>query len=306
MFIAGLSRPEQNCLLMLPECPSDLTWAACTRFVLSVHVSIVIFSVLSFVYFQPSHKSSVNPVAGAGDWISQLSYRPPLIHTQRDAASYPSGSVSSRPALNIPSQAQPALRHASLERLATFRTRNLLESHALRTGRTRADLEREVSRQVLCLFRLFNLKCVLITDSISISQPYAPREADPAVSTARLRASMRPATAAPSYGSSSSTTGAVLGPDQSLLQVERDVASMSGAQQREQAAAARFQAQTRSLVAEWDAEMARFEEETARFALYLYHCIMAAAESFDVALYVQQDRVLDDFQVSPPRIGCLC
>ena len=40
------------------------------------------------------------------------------------------------------------MRHSSLERLASVRTRNLLEAHALRTGRKREEIESEVLRQV--------------------------------------------------------------------------------------------------------------------------------------------------------------
>ena len=72
-------------------------------------------------------------------------------------------------------------------------------------GRAAAELEKEVLRQ-----------------------PYAPRAADPALSTVRLQSGL--ASARPTTASSSSSVGAALGPDATLARVERDVNSLTAAQ----------------------------------------------------------------------------
>lgn len=119
-------------------------WFAKTRVELPADASGMSLRLDMGSLFSPSAASGGggfgSSVGGGGDWISQLSHRPPLIHSHRDGvpahaaaaggAAYPSGSVSHRPAATAPS----AIRHASLERLSNIRTRNLLESHALRTG----------------------------------------------------------------------------------------------------------------------------------------------------------------------------
>jgi hypothetical protein len=238
----------------------------------------------------PHGSAAIRSGPTGGDWISQLSYRPPLIHSHRDAgalasfpssssasssssssssSAYQSGSVTSRGPMPS-SQAASALRYSSLERLAQYRTRDLLQAHAQRTGRTRTELESEVQRQ-----------------------PYAPRAADPQTNAARLRLAPRPASAsllsashgaASSSASASSSSSAPISSyaaqlkrmgsstaressssgDSGMRNIEHELESLSAAQARERSAETRLRKQTQAMVSEWDAQTARFEEETAR------------------------------------------
>ena len=56
------------------------------------------------------------------DWVGQLSQRPPVSAVQR--------------AVHV----QPAIKHASLERLVPYKTRDLFDAHAGRTGKSRSDI----------------------------------------------------------------------------------------------------------------------------------------------------------------------
>eukprot|EP00455_Lapot_gusevi_P047954 TRINITY_DN6573_c0_g1_i5.p1 TRINITY_DN6573_c0_g1~~TRINITY_DN6573_c0_g1_i5.p1 ORF type:complete len:756 (+),score=115.49 TRINITY_DN6573_c0_g1_i5:142-2409(+) len=205
----------------------------------------------------------------------------------------------SQRALTQPNTTHSVLKHASLERLGSFKTRDLLASHSERTGKSKAQILREmvnnpyVSRGTQPESRslLDELSTRAETDTNAEPPRPNPWSTDRPPTAPTNSSASRPGSVLdpnPSYRHSYSYTYATSSTHPSLgntsktmklKNVDAQVNEIFEKKQVEQAAEEKFRKHTKSMMEEWDANMARFEEEIARKIEYGMHAKRIRAQS---------------------------